>query len=73
MMGINELAMELKTVYGLTKKRIGGFEWSNQESMGRGVEPTMVEVEPTMRAIGDGWRCELEWFSVSGLWWQRWS
>ena len=26
-------------------KRIYGFEWSNQESMGRGVESMMAEVE----------------------------
>ena len=60
-------------MYGRTEKRIGGFEWSNQASVGRGVEPMMAEVEPMMRAIGDGWRYEPEWFSVSGLWWQRWS
>ena len=56
-------------MYGRTEKIIGGFEWSNQESMGRGVKPTMAEVEPMMRAIGDGGRYEPEWFSVSGLWW----
>ena len=66
--------MESETVYGWTKKRTDGFEWSNQESVGRGVEPTMAEAEPTMaeaeltmREIGDGWRRKPEWFSVSGL------
>ena len=58
MMGINESAVESETVYGRTEKRIDGFEWSNQESVGRGVELTM-------RAIGDGWRREPDWFSVS--------
>ena len=65
--------MESETVYGQTEKRIDGFEWSNQESVGGGVELTMAEAELTMREIGDGWRSEPEWFSVSGLWGQRWS
>ena len=54
-------------MYGQTEKRTDGFEWSNQESVGRGVEPTMAEAELTMREIGDGWRRKPEWFSVSGL------
>ena len=49
------------------KKKIYGFEWLNQELVGRGVEPMMAEVELTMREIGDGWRRKPEWFSVSGL------
>ena len=40
-------------MYGRTEKRINGFEWSNQESVGKGVEPTMAKVELTMREIGD--------------------
>ena len=67
---INELAVESETVYGQTgkkKKKIYGFEWSNQELVGRGVEPMMAEVELTMREIRDGWRRKPEWFSVSGL------
>ena len=36
-------------------KRIYGFEWSNQESMGGGVEPMMAEVEQAMRAAEDEW------------------
>ena len=54
-------------MYGRTEKRIDGFEWSNQESVGGGVELTMAEAELTMREIGDGWRRKPEWFSVSGL------
>ena len=65
--------MESETVYGQTEKRIDGFEWSNQESVGGGVELTMAEAELTMREIGDGWHSEPERFSVSGLWGQRWS
>ena len=60
-------------MYGRTEKRTDGFEWLNQESVGRGVEPTMAEAKLTMREIGDGWRHEPEWFSVSGLCGQRWS
>ena len=62
-------------MYGRTekKKKIDGFEWSIQEPVGRGVELTMAKVELLMREIGDGWRRELEWFSVSGLCGQRWS
>ena len=41
MMGINESAVESETVYGRTEKRIDGFEWSNEESVGRGVELKM--------------------------------
>ena len=63
---INESAVESETVYGQTEKRIDGFEWSNQESVGGGVELTM-------REIGDGWCRKPEWFSVSGLCGQRWS
>ena len=36
-------------MYSRTEKRIGGFEWSNQELVGGGVEPTI-------RAAGDEWR-----------------
>ena len=60
-------------MYGRIEKRINGFEWSNQESVGGGVELTMAEVELTRREIGDGWRHKPEWFSVSSLWGQRWS
>ena len=37
--------VELEPVYGWNKKRIGGFEWSNQELVGGGVKLMMVEVE----------------------------
>ena len=33
--------MESESVYGRTKKRIGEFEWSNQELVGFCVEPMM--------------------------------